>query len=238
MTVGKENLSQRQQEAAQRREPFARMMTENSNRKKLIIFSALLSVALNTPLVMAVSASSASSPSSATTPAANDSESQPAAESVSTSIPAGLASDLSASPAVRAAEVASQPEVEDKKTALPVSPVFAEKDAPNSTTSLLSMLLGLFFVIALIIVVAWGVRRFSTLHASGGRHIKVLSATAIGARERLALVEVGDKRILIGVTPQQINTLHVFAKEDISDERETSDFARKLQEIMKKGKVQ
>ncbi len=126
----------------------------------------------------------------------------------------------------------------EKKSAVPVSSIFAEKEPPSSTTSLLSMVIGLFFVITLIVVVAWGVRRFSTLHASGGKHIKVLSATVIGARERLALVEVGDKRILIGVTPQQINTLHVFAKEDIPDERETSDFARKLQEIMKKGKVQ
>ncbi|MCP5206446.1 MAG: flagellar biosynthetic protein FliO [Hahellaceae bacterium] len=135
-------------------------------------------------------------------------------------------------------EVLSVPETAEKKSTVPVSSIFAEKDTPSSATSLLSMVLGLLFVITLIVVVAWGVRRFSTLHASGGKHIKVLSATMIGARERLALVEVGDKRILIGVTPQQINTLHVFAKEDIPDERETSDFARKLQEIMKKGKVQ
>jgi Cu(I)/Ag(I) efflux system membrane fusion protein len=49
-------------------------------------------------------------------------------------------------------------------------------------------------------------------------------------RERIALVDVGGKQILIGVTPQAIRTLHVFDEPVVApDEPVSGDFARKLQ---------
>lgn len=149
---------------------------------------------------------------------------------ISTSIPVSTSTPVQD----QSTEAASGRSGDKEKSSL--TSIYSQKESPSTGSSLLSMVIGLSLVLLLIVSVAWGVRRFSSLHPAGGRYIKVLSASVVGARERLTLVEVGDKRILLGVTPHQINTLHVFAKEDIPDEQEASDFARKLQEMMSRGK--
>ncbi|MFM8454540.1 MAG: flagellar biosynthetic protein FliO [Gammaproteobacteria bacterium] len=44
--------------------------------------------------------------------------------------------------------------------------------------------------------------------------IKVVSAIALGNKEKLLLVEVQDKKILLGMTASSIGSLHVFEKQN------------------------
>lgn len=66
--------------------------------------------------------------------------------------------------------------------------------------------------------------------------IKVVSVMALGARERLALVEVGGQQILLGITPSAIRTLHVFDEPVVDASNPPSgEFARRLQGMIGKS---
>ncbi len=72
---------------------------------------------------------------------------------------------------------------------------------------LTQLTLGLAVVLALAVGLSWLLRRH--VLPRGGA-IRVIGGLPLGSRERLLLVEVDEVRLLIGVTSQQIQTLHVF----------------------------
>ncbi|SFM17194.1 flagellar biosynthetic protein FliO [Marinobacter zhejiangensis] len=96
--------------------------------------------------------------------------------------------------------------------------------------SLASLGLGLVVVIALIFGCAWLVRRMSGIAGMNSQLMKVVAVMNLGTRERIALIDVGGKQILLGITPSTIRTLHVFDEPVASpEELASSDFARRLQ---------
>ena len=86
-------------------------------------------------------------------------------------------------------------------------------------------LLWLIVVVALILLLAWLARRLGGMHFQNVAGIKMLSVLAVGNKEKIALVQVGDKQLLIGVAPGRVNTLHVF-DEPVSGLTTTSSPAR------------
>jgi len=81
-------------------------------------------------------------------------------------------------------------------------------DIPAVSGGMLTQLtLGLVIVLALAVGLSWLLRRH--VLPRGGA-IRVIGGLPLGSRERLLLVEVDEVRLLIGVTSQQIQTLHVF----------------------------
>ncbi len=73
---------------------------------------------------------------------------------------------------------------------------------------LAQLTLGLVAVLALAVGLSWLLRRYALPR---GGAIRVIGGLPLGSRERLLLVEVDEARLLIGITPSQIQTLHVFA---------------------------
>ncbi|MDO9476159.1 MAG: flagellar biosynthetic protein FliO [Pseudohongiella sp.] len=71
-------------------------------------------------------------------------------------------------------------------------------------------LLWLLLVVGLILLLAWLARRIGGLQLQNAGAIKMLSMLPVGNKERIALVQVGDKQLLIGIAPGRVNTLHVF----------------------------
>jgi flagellar protein FliO/FliZ len=93
--------------------------------------------------------------------------------------------------------------------------------------ALAQTLLGLVLILALIVGGGWVLRRYAPL--SGGRGaIQVVGALAVGGRERVLLVEVGATRLLLGVAPGRVQTLHVFAGERAPAD---ADFATALASV-------
>ena len=76
--------------------------------------------------------------------------------------------------------------------------------------TILSLGAGLLAVVAIIYGCAWLIRRMGGMTGMNNNAIKVVSVLAIGVVERIALVEVGQQQILLGITPTTIRTLHVF----------------------------
>lgn len=80
----------------------------------------------------------------------------------------------------------------------------------NVGGELLRVLLSLAAVIALIFVAGWMSRRLQARTLPGGRRIRCVETFAVGARERVLLLDADGKRLLIGVGQGGLRTLHVY----------------------------
>lgn len=74
----------------------------------------------------------------------------------------------------------------------------------------LQVLAGLAVVLGLIALATWGARRLQGFRGTGTKHIRIVEGMAVGAREKLLLVEVGEQRVLLGMCPGRIQTLAQF----------------------------
>jgi len=82
---------------------------------------------------------------------------------------------------------------------------------PVDSMAFVKMFVGLMATIGLIVLLGWLSRKTKLVQSfSSGYQIKNLATLSITNREKLCLVEVGDKQILVGVAPGQISNIHVF----------------------------
>ncbi|MGN7739760.1 flagellar biosynthetic protein FliO [Pseudomonas sp. 22526] len=102
---------------------------------------------------------------------------------------------------------------------------------------LAQLVLGLLLVVGLIFFLAWLLRRVQQAGPAGkGQVIELVGSRALGPRDRLMLVQVGNEQILLGLTPGTITALHVL-KEPVqvpSTEQATPEFAQRLMELLGK----
>lgn len=110
----------------------------------------------------------------------------------------------------------------------------------SSSSQLANLLGGLALILALIFVLSWFVKRFSQGGFLQNPTMKIVSTMPLGTRERLMLVDVGGKQILLGITATQINNLHVFDQPVVVEPDKTSivtsDFSKKLVSILQQKK--
>ena len=81
---------------------------------------------------------------------------------------------------------------------------------PVGVGNYLQMFFGLFVIVALIVGMAWFMRRMSNMGGMAAGNLKVLGGISVGQRERIVLVQAGDTQLLVGVAPGEIRTLHVM----------------------------
>lgn len=108
---------------------------------------------------------------------------------------------------------------------------------PISTSGVLQMTLGLVVVVFMIFLVSWLVKRVSGFSVYSNPHLKVISGLHVGQKEKLLLVQVSDKQIVVGVTPYSISKLHELETNIISDDPaggENIPFAERLMQALKK----
>ena len=69
-------------------------------------------------------------------------------------------------------------------------------------------LLMLLLVLAAIPAVLWTLKRVQTFRVPGTqRQLEVTAQVALGARERVVMVKVDGRTLVLGVTPQQVTLL-------------------------------
>ena len=103
---------------------------------------------------------------------------------------------------------------------------------------LTQLVFGLLLVLGLIFFLAWLLRRVQQAGPAGkGQVIELIGSRALGPRDRLMLVQVGNEQILLGLSPGTITALHVL-KEPVQvpsvTEKATPEFAQRLMELMGK----
>lgn len=82
-------------------------------------------------------------------------------------------------------------------------------DASPAAASLVKLLVGLVGVIAAVLIFSRVLSRTSLL-PSGHDKFRVLASLPVGARERIVLMQAGNRQIVVGVAPGQVSTLHVL----------------------------
>lgn len=135
--------------------------------------------------------------------------------------------------------------------ALPLSVLAAEPGAttaaPAATAPMVNsgvagqltqLVFGLLLVLGLIFFLAWLLRRVQQAGPAGkGQVIELIGSRALGPRDRLMIVQVGNEQILLGLSPGSITALHVL-KEPVevptASEKATPEFAQHLLKILGK----
>ncbi len=129
--------------------------------------------------------------------------------------------------------------VENKKAKKSFSFYTAERGKQASDNShsnqALNVSLGLIFILLLIFSMAWFMRKMGYSNISGQANLKILATLNLGQKEKIVLLQIGKQQnkqqILVGVTANQINTLHIL-KEPVEDETDETipeqGFAEKL----------
>lgn len=98
---------------------------------------------------------------------------------------------------------------------------------------------GLLIVLSIFFLCVWGVRKLSGLTISSAEKMRVVSGLSLGMREKIVLLQVGKKQLVLGVTPGRIETLHVLEGDDCLIKEEAasmpveSGFAQKLLQAIK-----
>jgi flagellar protein FliO/FliZ len=81
-----------------------------------------------------------------------------------------------------------------------------------SVGSLTQVTAALVLVVIAILAVAWILRRLSGATQIGSGSLRIVGGITLGTKERVVLLEAGETQMLVGVTPGQLRTLHVFDK--------------------------
>jgi flagellar protein FliO/FliZ len=77
----------------------------------------------------------------------------------------------------------------------------------GDTELLLQSIGSLLLVLAILLVMVFAARWFMQRRPQGGRRLRFVEAMALGSRDKLLIVEVDGKSLLLGVTTQNIQLL-------------------------------
>ena len=97
------------------------------------------------------------------------------------------------------------------------APAWCAEQATGAA-GMLQMLPGLGAVLALILALAWLARRMGVARPRAGSHLKLIGERAVGARERVVIVEVAGQWLVLGVAPGQVRTLASMARPEVAED--------------------
>lgn len=105
-------------------------------------------------------------------------------------------------------------------------------------TGLLEMMLSLVLVIGLIIALSWLIGRLRGVTRTTSGAIGVLAEVAVGPKERIVLVRVGERQALVGVSGAGIRSLGLLEQNiAVPEAAQAGDFSARLKEVMKRAGI-
>ena len=121
-----------------------------------------------------------------------------------------------------------------------VLPVCAQSsEVPvGGVESIINVVVSLAIVLGIIFLCAWLIRKTQAGNFANNSLIKLLATQILGTKEKLVLVAVGDKQLLIGVTANSIRVLSEVEGEPQNSEAATQesssayDFSEQIRKIL------
>jgi len=113
------------------------------------------------------------------------------------------------------------------------SPNTAPASLPIGSTELLNVGGGLIFVVFAIIVLGIIYAKTQGLRPGTNGVIKVVATQPLGPKERLAIIEIADQQLLIGMTTASVQTLHVFDRPVAIVNEASPSFSARLRSMIK-----
>lgn len=106
-----------------------------------------------------------------------------------------------------------------------------------SSSDVLQWLVALLLVLGVFLLSVWLLRKSGSLGFAGKGQLAILAGLPLGMREKLVLVKVGEKQLLLGVSSGRIDKLleldgdqRLFLSGDQAEE--SAEFAKKLLQAM------
>ncbi|MBA6417472.1 flagellar biosynthetic protein FliO, partial [Colwellia sp. 6M3] len=95
----------------------------------------------------------------------------------------------------------------------------------------MSMILSLLMVLVVIVISAVILKRFQGVrHSING--LKIVTSLHLGAKEKLVVVQAGNKQLLLGVTAQQISLIETLDEPLIAAKENSVDFAQSIAKLL------
>ncbi|WP_027149436.1 flagellar biosynthetic protein FliO [Methylobacter tundripaludum] len=85
---------------------------------------------------------------------------------------------------------------------------------------------GLLIVLAVFFCCVWGMRKLGGISVNGAEKMRIIGGLSLGMREKVILLQVGKKQLILGVTPGRIDALHVLEGEDCLNSNEPSSIGK------------
>ena len=112
----------------------------------------------------------------------------------------------------------------------------AATPAYSPAGNVLQVLAGLVAVLLVMWACVRVLKRYAAGRQAAGGALRVLGGVAVGQRERVVMVEVGDTWLVLGVAPGRVNALHVMGKlPDTAAATPASGFTASLARFTQKG---
>ena len=95
----------------------------------------------------------------------------------------------------------------------------------------------LLFILALIFLLAWLARRSGWTRGSANRPMRLVCTQSLGPRAQLAMVNVGEKCLVLGVTAHQVTLLDTLPAEQspaTSNHAAPISFASALKSVLQR----
>lgn len=124
----------------------------------------------------------------------------------------------------------SAPSALSAQTDLKTPPLSTAPESLDLATTLGSLVL----VIGLILLLAWLLKRMKVPALGQQKGLRIVSQLPVGPKERIAVVQVGDEQILVGITSQSIQTLSKLETPLKEQDVTNSAFANQFSQLMKK----
>ncbi len=106
-----------------------------------------------------------------------------------------------------------------------------------SNSDVLNWSVSLLIVLVVFFLCVWAIRKSGYLSSTAKSELGVLAGLSLGMRERVVLVKVGGRQLLLGVTPGRIEKLLELEGDDQlfqgAMNEGGSDFAKKLRQAIK-----
>ena len=110
---------------------------------------------------------------------------------------------------------------------------------PVSYHHVLNWALGLVIVLSVFFACVWIMRKTGSFVITSKASMKVISGVSLGVREKLVLVQVGNKQLVLAVTPGKIDKLLVLEgdeqlQQDDMEKPSESEFSQQLSMLLKR----
>lgn len=104
-------------------------------------------------------------------------------------------------------------------------------------SELVKILTGLLLVLFIIFLLSWLIKRFNVVQLSSAKGFHSIASMTLGPKERMLLLKVGTRYLLIGIGASTVNTLYDFGEQlpEGFDVENKSSFAELLKSAVPKS---
>ena len=103
-------------------------------------------------------------------------------------------------------------------------------------SGLIEMMLSLLLVVGLIIGLSWGIGKLRGVTRTSSSAMAVIAEAAIGPKERVVLVRIGDRQALLGISGGAMSSLKLLEQNiAVPETPAVPEFAQRLKEVMKRS---